>query len=47
MIEQPIDPKVILQQAFPGIPAKEAQDMAAIGKVETYDFRHHPLPRGG
>ena len=37
MSTQSLDSKSILQRAFPGIPAKEAQEMAAIGKVETYD----------
>jgi len=37
MSEQSLDPKEILQRAFPGIPAKEAQEMVAIGKVESHD----------
>ncbi len=37
MVEQSLDPKEILQRAFPGIPSKEAQEMVAIGKVESHD----------
>jgi signal transduction histidine kinase len=37
MAEQSLDPKEILQRAFPGIPAKEAQEMAAIGTVESHE----------
>jgi signal transduction histidine kinase len=36
MSEQSLDPKEILQRAFPGIPAKEAEGMVSIGKVESH-----------
>ena len=36
MTKKSIDPQAILQKAFPGIPTREAQEMAAIGKVETH-----------
>jgi len=36
MTEPSIDPKEILQRAFPGITAREAQEMAAIGELESH-----------
>jgi len=36
MAEKSLDPKEILQRAFPGIPQKEAEDMVSIGKVEEH-----------
>lgn len=36
MSDPSFDPKEIIQKAFPGMPPKEAQEMVAIGKVESY-----------
>jgi signal transduction histidine kinase len=37
MREQTLSPEEILQRAFPGIPPKEAQEMASLGELESYD----------
>ena len=37
MSEQSLSPVNILQRAFPGIPAKEAQEMVALGEQESHD----------
>ena len=36
MTQQTLSPEDILQRAFPGIPAKEAREMADLGEVTSY-----------